>query len=337
MSQHDEIARVHALHRELLLAKANVVGLGTGFRRQGRHATEELCLVALVRRKVPRAGLKADDLVPPSVEGVPTDVVQVGDLRAFAGAGTPTSRWRPAPGGVSIGHYQVSAGTLGGIVRDRSSGIPLILSNNHVLANSNAGQAADPILQPGAADGGRAGDDTLAFLERFVKLHFLEEPASCAIAQGFARVGNAVARLIGSHHRLEVVQRDDSAVNVVDAALARPVDDSKVDPRILGIGPIEGARPAQLGMAVRKSGRSTGLTTGEVQVVDATVTIGYGDRRARFEGQILTGAMSAPGDSGSVLVAAEGPYAVGLLFAGSDQATIYNPMDEVLERLEVRW
>jgi hypothetical protein len=72
-----------------------------------------------------------------------------------------------------------------------------------------------------------------------------------------------------------------------------------------------------------------------VDVLEATVTIGYGDRLARFEGQIVTGAMSAPGDSGSVLVAADGPQAIGLLFAGSDQATIYNPIDQVLQRLEV--
>jgi hypothetical protein len=335
MSQQEDISRVRALHQETLLAKANVVGLGIGFRREGRQKTEELCLIALVRCKVPQAGLDSFDLVPKSVEGVGTDVVQVGDLRAFSVTRAPTSRWRPAPGGVSIGHYQVTAGTLGCIVRDRTTGLQLILSNNHVLANSNAGKAADPILQPGAADGGRADEDTIAFLERFVPLRFLEEPATCRIAQGVAGLGNALARLLGSHHRLDVVRRDAAAVNVIDAALARPVDASRIDPQIVGIGQIQGTRAAELGMAVRKSGRSTGLTTGEVEVVEATVTISYGDRQARFEGQTMSGAMSAAGDSGSVLVAANGPQAVGLLFAGSDQATIYNPIEQVLQRLEV--
>lgn len=335
MSHESEIARVKGLHQESLLAKANVVGLGTGYRRQGKQKTSELCLIALVRNKVPKAGLKTADLVPAQVDGVSIDVVQVGDLRAFAAGRTPTARWRPAPGGVSIGHYQVTAGTLGCIVRDRTTGLQLILSNNHVLANSNAGKPADPILQPGAADGGRADEDILAFLERFEPLHFQEEPASCGIAQTVAWLANAIARLLGSHHRLEVVRRDLSAVNVIDAALARPVDASRIDPQVLGIGPLQGTRPAELGMSVRKSGRSTGLTTGEVDVLEATVTIGYGDRLARFEGQIVTGAMSAPGDSGSVLVAADGPQAIGLLFAGSDQATIYNPIDQVLQRLEV--
>ena len=335
MSNESEIARVKSLHQDALLAKANVVGLGTGYRRQGKQKTSELCLIALVRRKVPKAGLKSADLVPEDVEGIGTDVMEVGDLRAFASGRAPTARWRPAPGGVSIGHYQVTAGTLGCIVRDRTTGLPLILSNNHVLANSNAGKLADPILQPGAADGGRADEDILAFLERFESLRFMEEPASCGIAQAVAWVANAIARLLGSHHRLEVIRRDLTAVNVIDAALARPVDELRIDPQILGIGPILGTRAAQLGMAVRKSGRSTGLTTGEVEVLEATVTIGYGDRQARFEGQIVSGAMSAPGDSGSILVAADGPQAVGLLFAGSDQATIYNPIDQVLQRMQV--
>ena len=99
---------------------------------------------------------------------------------------------------------------------------------------------------------------------------------------------------------------------------------------------VEGTAEAALMMSVRKSGRSTGLTTGEIVVLDATVNVSYGEgRTVRFEDQIVTGAMSAPGDSGSLLVAGDALHAVGLLFAGSDDATIFNPIQTVLDLLDV--
>jgi hypothetical protein len=94
-------------------------------------------------------------------------------------------------------------------------------------------------------------------------------------------------------------------------------------------------RPARLLMPVRKSGRSTGLTTGQITVIDTTVNVSYGEKSAQFEGQIVTGPMSAPGDSGSLLVAGDSLHAVGLLFAGSDQSTVFNPIQDVLDGLDV--
>ena len=104
---------------------------------------------------------------------------------------------------------------------------------------------------------------------------------------------------------------------------------------ILEIGPIQGTRPATLLMPVRKSGRSTGLTTGQITVIDATINVSYDNRTAQFEGQLVSGPMSAPGDSGSLLVAGDSLQAVGLLFAGSDQTTVYNPIQDVLDCLDV--
>jgi len=86
-------------------------------------------------------------------------------------------------------------------------------------------------------------------------------------------------------------------------------------------------------MGVRKSGRTTGLTSGQVTVIEATVDVDYDGKTARFDGQILSGPMSQGGDSGSLLVTAAGLRAVALLFAGSAQTTIYNPIGEVLELL----
>lgn len=331
MLDHRDIARVVDRHKELVLSKPNVIGVGVGLREIRGRATGEMCVVALVRQKIPKAGLTPEALVPRKLEGVSTDVTQVGTLRALA---SRTERQRPVPGGVSVGHYKVTAGTLGGIVRDRSTGARLILSNNHVLANSNDARPGDPVLQPGPVDGGRVARDMIAELDRFKLIQFSTGPATCGWAQGFAKVGNAAGKLFKSKHRVRAFQSDPEASNRIDAALARPLDGVEILDEILEIGVVGGVAPASLGLNVRKSGRTTGLTTGQIIVFETTVNIQYGDRTARFEGQIVTRPMSEAGDSGSLLVAGDSLLAVGLLFAGSTQATVYNPIQDVLNGLE---
>ena len=89
-------------------------------------------------------------------------------------------------------------------------------------------------------------------------------------------------------------------------------------------------------MGVRKSGRTTAFTTGTITVLEATIDVTYGEGRiARFEGQIVSTPMSQGGDSGSLLVAADSLQAVGLLYAGSNQATIFNSIGDVLAALSI--
>jgi hypothetical protein len=251
----------------------------------------------------------------------------------------PTGKFRPAPGGVSIGHYQISAGTLGCIVRDKTTGDRLILSNNHVLANSNAAQIGDPIIQPGGADGGTVANDLIARLERFCAIDFGTNSGSdCGIASTYAGFGNAIASLLGSRHRVTVLRANPQAVNVADAAVARPINDNDVLDEILNIGEISGTVEGTLGMQVRKSGRTTGFTTGTINTIEATVSINYGPGQvATFENQFVAGPMSEGGDSGSLIVAADSQAAVGLLFAGSTQSTIFNPIQAVLDCLNVEF
>ncbi|HSM58237.1 MAG TPA: hypothetical protein VK879_18935, partial [Candidatus Sulfomarinibacteraceae bacterium] len=205
-----------------------------------------------------------------------------------------------------------------------------------VLANSNDAQAGDPVLQPGGADGGNVPGDVIADLLRFVPIQFNAAPPTCSIASAVAGVLSALAVLVGSKHRLRTYQVNQQASNLVDAAVARPMQDELVRDEILQIGEVAGTRPAALGMAVRKSGRTTGFTEGTITVLEATVNVNFGvGRVARFENQIVSTPMSEGGDSGSLLVAADSQEAVGLLFAGSSQSTIFNPIDLVLDSLEV--
>lgn len=333
MTNHTDVKQAKEAAKDTILAKPNVVGVGVGYKEVRGEQTDEVVVLALVREKVPAAGLTSKEMVPREVAGVPTDVIQVGQLRALQ---TRTSRWRPAPGGVSLGHYKITAGTFGAVVRHNVSGDRLILSNNHVLANSNDASLGDPILQPGVADGGGVSEDLIGHLEQFCPIQFSQQPGSCSIADGYAMVGNALARLLGSSHRLTVMDVNPEAANLVDAAIARPVNDSDILDEILEIGEVSGSKPAELGMPVRKSGRTTGFTTGTITVLNATVNISYGvGRMARFEDQILSTAMSQGGDSGSLLAAGASQHAVGLLFAGSEQTTVYNPIQAVLDCLDV--
>jgi len=333
MPDQERVKQAKELNKKLLMSKPNVVGVGVGEKVSAGGKTGENCVVVLVREKIPLAGLTAEEIVPKGVNGVKTDVIQVGEIRALQ---TRTERWRPAPGGVSLGHYQITAGTLGVVVKDRTSASRLILSNNHVLANCNAGSPGDPILQPGAADDGLVEQDQIARLERFCPIQFGVQPPDCNIAKGIAGIGNVLAGLVGSKHRLNAIQVDSQAVNKVDAALARPDNASQLLDNILEIGTVSGVTTANLGMAVRKSGRTTGLTTGTILIVDATLSVSYGSGRIGiFEGQLVSGPMSQGGDSGSLVVAADSLQAVGLLFAGSDQITIFNPIQDVLDALQV--
>src|SRR5439155_20023051 len=73
---------------------------------------------------------------------------------------------RPAMGGISIGHYAITAGTLACLVR--AAGETFSLSNNHVLAKENRGAGGDPILQPGRFHGAETDRDVIGRLDTFV-------------------------------------------------------------------------------------------------------------------------------------------------------------------------
>jgi hypothetical protein len=268
------------------------------------------------------------------VEKVKTDVVETGLLRALPSESRepgPRDRWRPViPPGVSVGHYLITAGTFGCLVhRDEEL---FILSNNHVLANANTCELWDPILQPGSADGG-GPDDRIARLAEYVPLLFESEPSDCELAGFTTRLLNSIAGALGSRHHLEAVKRSQST-NQVDAALARPLPPNQMTDEILGIGAPAGVGTASLGMQVQKAGRTTGHTKGVVTQVDATVRIDYYGPKAVFTGQLIAGPMSEGGDSGSAVLDMD-RRVVGLLFAGSPVATIFNPIDAVLAVLNV--
>ena len=315
-----------------LHSQANVIATGIGYKVSGGKRTPAISIVCSVTRKLTVAQLSARDRVPSTIDGIPTDVVETGRIRALQ---SRTGRHRPAPGGVSIGHRDITAGTLGCLVK--KNGEIFILSNNHVLANSNAAAKGDPILQPGPIDGGKLPNDHIADLHDFVPINFSqpEPPSECPFARGVIALLNNVCRIISSKTRYQIVNIQ-ALENLVDAAIARPLRPSDVTDEILEIGKIQGSAAADLGTAVKKSGRTTGLTTGEILQVDVTADVQYGAGKiARFTDQLLAGPMSQGGDSGSAVLDKNNRL-VGLLFAGSDSTTIINRIEHVFSALGVR-
>lgn len=215
---------------------------------------------------------------------------------------------RPVPIGVSTGHPDVTAGTIGARVTD---GIQVYaLSNNHVFANNNLGRPGDNLLQPGVADGGRDPDDAVGTLHDFEPIRF------CSVT---------------------------CPANRIDAALALTTpDDLSTETPEGGYGtPRSRTVEAALDMEVQKYGRTTGHTVGRITGIHATIDVNYRTGRARFEEQIVVSGngFSAGGDSGSLIVT-KGVLLgdrrpVGLLFAGSGTSTIANPIDPVLDRFGV--
>lgn len=312
-----------------LLKKKNVVAVGIGFKEIAGVRQNKKAIVCSVKEKIRPEYLSKEDLIPAEIEDEITDVIETGVIKALKAR---TDRWRPAPGGVSIGHQQVSAGTLGCLVR-KLGGETFILSNNHVLADSNNAAIGSNILQPGKFDGGILAD-RIAMLADFVPIKFEGESSGCKIGKAIVGVLNFSAASAKRQTRLEAVNSEQPE-NLVDAAIARPINDENVLEEILEIGVPLGLEIGSLGMRIQKSGRTTGLTRGEITQVDAAVMVQYGEgKTALFVDQIMAGEMCSGGDSGSAVLNMDREL-VGLLFAGSEKTTVINSMHYVFEKLGV--
>ncbi len=228
---------------------------------------------------------------------------------------------RPIPMGVSISTTPtepfIAAGTAGMVVRNLSlpSNLPIrfILSTNHIigavgptLCPNTAIPLLNPILQPGTLDiGSDPGVDPQFIVGLF--------------AQSVPILLTPVA-----------MNRVDAAIAITARRLASP--------EILGIGfPTPEVGQAVPGMEVIKSGRTTEVTNGKVEAINATVFVDYGEAcgTARFVEQVAFSDKSKPGDSGSVILETSTRKPVALLFAGSETNTLGNPFDAVVEELNV--
>lgn len=320
---------------DFFFRKSNVVGVGVGMKKVGQERTKQPSIIVFVEKKVHRDNLSRGAVIPEQLDGVQTDVIEIGRVRLLD---VRTGMERPARPGMSIGHYKITAGTFGAVVKDRNTRDSLILSNNHILANATDGSdgrssPGDPILQPGAYDGG-TDRDKIAELVRFIPLMRSAKEADCPVATGAARIGSMLVHAVRPNYDMRLFKRYGGS-NIVDAAVARPVSADLISDDILEIGAPRGTATAGVGQTVIKSGRSSGVTSGEVTATQVSLQVDLSDNEVgMFSDQVVTEMVSKGGDSGS-LVLDDSRKAVGLLFAGSDTHTIFNHLSNVFSKLGV--
>jgi hypothetical protein len=309
----ERVREVQERHTARLMAMDGVEGTAVGLNSNARFSIHVL---------LERPGVGG---IPQELEGVPVHPVITGKIYALPKPDRPgkpgkppkddidpTARFeRPVPIGVSTGHPNITAGTIGCRVTDGAN--VYALSNNHVYADENRATQGDSVLQPGAYDGGVDPADAIGTLDAFVPIVFYNPdnpPVPIPTNEVDAAIALSDTDLLGN---------------------ATPSD---------GYGaPKSETASAYLNQSVKKYGRTTGLTKGRVYAVNATVDVGYDSGVARFVNQIIItpGGFSGGGDSGSLIVVdgkgrnkADDRKPVGLLFAGSDLVTIANPIDDVL-------
>ena len=288
-------------HTSELLKIPGVLGTAVGMTPNGAAVLKVLLASADV------GGL------PATIEGLTVSPVVTGMIMARS---DPTLRQRPAPLGFSVGHFAITAGSIGARVVD-SNGNVYVLSNNHVLANSNDASIDDAIYQPGAFDGGTAADQ-IATLFAFKPIDF-----SGAANSFDAAIARSTTADLGF-----ATPSDDG----YGAPSAQIFDDANGDGLFDNINDL-------LGLPVQKYGRTTKLTHGQITGINGTVTVCYEVlyifciKSATYNNQLIIDAagFSGGGDSGSLIVTDDGQFhAVGLLFAGSSTQTIVNRIDFVL-------
>ena len=283
-----------------------IQGIGIGEKVVEGKSDGELALRVYVEKKQAKAKIKncvPKQITIPEVGKCNTDVLEIGPVmhESF------TSRIRPAIPGSGVGHFNISVGTFGCLVKKKRSKRGLyILSNSHVLADEGTGSIGDKILQPGKHDGGRTGTDVIGILEDWVPFTFSNS--------GF--------------------------YNLVDGAIAKVRKRSVSENiRILGIKPRGVSYALRRGMTVQKVGRTTDYTTGVVTDINYRFALTYkrpggGKGRVGFRDQVLCTRYTAGGDSGSAVLNNR-ERLVGLHFAGSPSTSIFNPIKYVFQQLNI--
>ena len=287
------IRKVKAEKEEDLFAIPDVTGVDIGPKIVNGVKTKEMSIRVYVKKK--KKTVPDKEKIPATINGVKTDVIEktfvlhpcavpLADISLKA----DTTTYNPLVGGISIGPCTnvggfVFTGTLGCIVKDRTTQDVLMMSNYHVMAEkwSNGEQQC----QPSRVDTGSCPGDVVGSLVRSV------------ISEN---VDGAVASISNRSHECSIHE----------------------------IGDVKGKNTAMPNMKVRKRGRTTGLTHGIVDSVDASVSVPYDHGTQILKNQILIDVDTSQstqfgnsGDSGSVVVD-ENNKVVGLYFAGTEDGSL---------------
>ncbi len=313
------LSRVKASCESELFARDGVTAVGVGRKIKDGQRTGDMCIRIYVAKKLPKTKLSKAQLIPASIDGVPTDVIErrfvanpqpdalkqrmkVDEISARIDTGT----YGTLKGGMSIGPCRVIdgyvyVGTLGCIVKDNATGESMLLSNKHVMCVDDSWTVGDDICQPARNDQGSCPADVVGSVVRSIMS---------------ADVDGALASIAGRPSACDVLQ----------------------------IGPVRGTALHVFDEPVRKRGRTTELTHGFVDDMDWSGNVDMGPLGIRFFANQI-GLMHDPskspqfgisGDSGSVVVNPNDEV-IGLYFAGDDSGEfgLANPIAKVESELGV--
>ncbi|MFJ3303406.1 hypothetical protein ACIPSA_09820 [Streptomyces sp. NPDC086549] len=303
----EELVAIKQQVEQHYIDQPGVTGIDVGYKEVGGELTDQIAVRVHVARKTD--DIPADQRVPEEIHGAVTDVVErVYELHvtSLPVALLPDAKhYSPLRGGVSMGPS-----------RDIGDSIFAGTLGAVVIDNETQARAALTNFHVAAVDAtGQAGD-------RMVQPSRIEH-------------GKVPQDEFGATLRLVLSDHVDGAVVAID-------EDRQTSCDIAEIGGVHGTKTADLGMTVRKRGRTTGLTLGSVDGISATVQVPYEGLGVRtLRDQVSITAATSPdavfsdhGDSGSVIVDDDG-FVVALLFAGAGANTVGNPIASVLQELNV--
>ena len=320
IQRREEISRVKQEHEGTLLKLPNVTGVYTDYKTTGGRRTDRLSIVVTVRTKkdVPKS-----QAIPKEINGIPTDVVEeeivpmVGVLLDEIAPAVDAASYATLQGGISIGpcrsvHLDPPEVT--------TSGDYVFVGTLGCIVQDNA--TNQPMML--------SNFHVMCINDAWAVGNTMTQPSR---VDG----GSCPSGVVGTLARAQLTSAVDCAVSNVSG---RPTDCSIVE-----IGDINGTATATTGLAVRKRGRTTGLTHGTVMATDYTTSVDYGDGLGvvTLHDQIRivndpaeSAQFGNKGDSGSVVVNASNEV-VGLYFAGNGTGTVgvANPIAAVLTALDV--
>ncbi len=311
----------------------HVTGYSKKFRnrvRDGKIVEEEVFRV-YVSRKLPLEQMSLQQIIPAEIEGVPTDVWDIGEmvippLMAL----TPlkyTQRKRPLVAGIGIGNKAITVGSLGYFFE--KNGEIGVGSNAHVISEDplQSGSQEKDILQPGKHDGGKASRDIVTQYREHQQLYGGE--STCPVARGLAGMGNALSLLAMRRTRFRLITK---GLNKIDFGVTYEpsveyelkIHGAKEWSGFVGLGfagsdktsffckaenivNMTGWRPMDVeieiveeGDTLHKIGRTTEYTQGKVQDDSAHGIVNYGGNNyIELDDLIMTDTMLEGGDSGS--------------------------------------
>ena len=308
------------------LTRKGAVLVVEGEKVSGGKPTGRQAIVVGVPKKKPISQLRVQDIIPKSLNGVETDVIEFAQPtllpNVLAADPVRTSEQRPLFGGISCGAETVTAGTAGG--RVWKNGLVYGITNWHV-GGGNDVPVGKPMLQPGPYDGGSHPANFAAPITFKPEVTIGGGSSGCNIAGTAVRILNALAAMVGSQTRIPAPVKVKAAENLVDMCLFGPFREDQFSNLIYEIGHVDTRNwcDFKVGDTGIKSGRTSAVNMFDAQYINALIRVGLGGTEwADFNQCVVFGPGAEGGDSGSLILRELDRFVGALLFAGSDQNTI---------------